>query len=499
MYRSRTEWSLLTNKFNSLKSFGYNWLNKIKYNSTYETKLIQLLTKIGPRPIVLDKNKQQVAVLENSFDVVIEQEIGGIDEISFTIPMKDSKRELIVNEGFIQMFDDIYVIREIVDKKSSKTTEVYAEAIWYDLQYAEPLETQKWETKTAFVMLTDILKGTGWVVGSVAFSNKRTLENEEVDENRLGLLRKVEDLFQGELSFDTQAKVVSLASAGGIETGASVMYEKNAAEIEAYYDTRELITKLYLYGKENMTIADANNGQTFITNNTYSSAIRVQVIKDERYTNPFQLKEMGELALAELAKPRVSYIAKMGEVVERQGLEHEVFVIGGIVKVYDTELKLNVNTRIMKWSYNVIEPWKTQIDLESKAKSLSDLLTGTSSAVEVLSSEDSLESEMYNLSVFNYLMNSRGDDGYSYWTNNGWVIDPANGSTGGASFKAVGQLGKEKSMSQTVYPSSADDYAISFKAYADSVVAGTEGKVGVEITITYEDNTTETLPLIKLL
>jgi len=481
------------NKFNNMKAYGYNWINKIKYNSDYSEKLVQLLTRIGPRPIALNKSKVQVAVLENSFDVIIDQEVGGIDEISFKLPMSDTKRELLENEGFIQMFDDIYVIREIIDRKKDKTTEIYAEALWYDLQYEEPLEVFKWETVTADEMLAGILAGTGWTVGQVAFTTKRTLRLEEVDENRLEVIRKVENLFQGELWFDTQRKTVSLLDKNGIETGASVMYEKNADEIEAYYDTRDLITKIYLYGKEKLTIADANNGIPYLEDYSYTNVKRVQVIKDERYINAFQLKEMGQKALAELSKPRASYIVKMGEMAERQGLEHEKFFIGGVVRVYDKELNLNRNTRIMKWSYNVVEPWRTQFDLESKAKSLSELLTGKDGTLEVAVSEDAVErGELLNLSVFNYLMNSRADDGYSYWTNNGWEIDPVNGSTGSASFKAKGELGKTKTLHQTVYPSSSDDYAISFKAFADSIALGPNGQVGIEITIKYDDDTTET-------
>ena len=214
----------------------------------------------------------------------------------------------------------------------------------------KPLEANsEWVEKTAGEILASLLKGTQWRVGTIAFTNKRTLRISNVDENRLELIRKLEDLFQGEFWFDTQNKTVSLLDTVGVETGASVMYEKNADEIEAYYDTRDLITKLYLYGKENLTIEDANNGVAYLENYEYSQAKRVQVIKDERYTNPFQLKEMGEKALLEVSKPRASYIAKMGELAERQGLEHEDFFIGGIVRMYDKELKLDRNTRIMKW------------------------------------------------------------------------------------------------------------------------------------------------------
>lgn len=483
-------------KFNSLKTFGYNWLEKVKYNNSFNSRLIQLLTRTGPRPIVLNKEGVQVAVLENSFNVIVEQEVKGIDEITFSLPMTDSKRELLQNEGFIQMFDDIYVIREIIDRKKSQTTEVYAEAIWYDLQYTEPLVNPTWETKTAAEMMAGVLEGTGWRVGNVALSNKRSLSVENVEENRLGILRRIEDLFQGELWFNTQDKTVDLLENAGFETGAAVTYEKNADDIEAYYDTRELVTKIYLYGAENMTIADANEGIEYLENYSYSKNKRVQIIKDERYKNPFQLKEMGEKALAEISKPRASYSIKMGELTERQGLEHEKFVIGGIVRVYDKELKLNIDTRIMKWRYNVIEPWKTTFDLETKAKTLSELLTGSDSDVYTLMSEDALADEMINMSVFNLLMNSRADDGFSYWTNTGWEIDPLNGNTGGASFKARGN-GTTKELFQTVYPSSSDDYSISFRANMEDLVAE-EGDVGVEITITYEDDSKSDPIFIKL-
>lgn len=485
-------------KFNSLKTFGYNWLNKIIYNSDYDIRLIQLLTRIGPRPIVLNKNSTQVAILENSFDVILEQEVGGIDELTFSLPMNDSKRELIENEGYIQMFDDIYVIREIIDRKKSKTTEVYAEALWYDLAYCEPMEDLlRWETKSAREIMSDLLINTGWKLGTVVPTSKRTYEIVDISKSRLAMFRELESLFKGELWFDTQAKTVSLLDKTGFETGASIMYEKNADEIEAYYDTREMISKLYIYGANNLTIKTANNDVPYLE--VDSNNLRIATIKDERYTNAYSLKDAGQEILDEFSKPRVSYVVKMGEVAERQGLEHEKFVIGGIVRAYDKELGMDINTRIMKWSYNVVEPWKTTFDLESKIKTLSDLLSGNDDDVLTFSSEESGGAEMLNLSVFNYLMNSRADDGFNYWTNNGWVIDPINGATGSSSFKAVSNaLGQEKTLFQTVYPSSSDNYAISFESFTENIQKGPNGEVSVEIIITYDDNTTETVT-VKLI
>ena len=488
------------NRYNTLGRIKYNVLGKLKYNTEYIGKLRQLTTRLGARPIVLDQDMNQLAVLENSFDVVLEQEVGGMDEITFALPMKDSKRNLIKNEGYVQMFDTIYVIREIVDRKKDRITEVFAEAIWYDLQFADRLDVFDWENELPFVIMSDVLKGTGWRVGNVELTNRRTL-HVSVDKNRLEVLGLVEELFGGELTFDTQNKTVNLIKPKGEHTGAGIMYEKNAEDIEAHYDTRDLVTRIYAYGKGGLTIADANGGVEYVEDTNFTKKIRVRTIKDERFTNPYHLKEMAETALETLAKPRASYTIKLAELSNRAGLSHEKFFIGGIVRVYDKELDLDIETRIMKWSYNVIEPWNTEITLESKAKSLSDLLTGMDGFSEQFASEDAVErAEMLNLSVFNYLLNSRADDGEAYWQMDGWGIDPINGESGNASFIAVGERNVTKQMYQTVYPSNRDEYAISFRAYTENLQLYENGRVGVEVTVTYDDGSTETkfIPLTEI-
>jgi phage minor structural protein len=478
-------------KYNALGRYKYNILGKIRYHSEFTGSLRQLTSRLGPRPIILDQDRNQIAVLDNSFSVMLDQEVGGIDEITFSLPMNDNKRYLVQPESYVQMFNTIYVIKEIVDRKKDRITEVFAEAIWYDLQYAEELTVYDWESKSATQIITDVLNGTDWKVGKVEYPNERTL-HADVDNNRLEVLGNVESLYGGELYFDTIALEVSLLKPIGRHTGAGIMYEKNADDIEARYDTRDLVTRVYMYGKGNITMADANNGKPYVEDlETYTSKVRVRKFRDERFTNPFHLKETAEQALAELCKPRATYTIKLAELSTRSGLAHEQFFIGGIVKVYDKELNLNLDSRIMKWRYNVIEPWRTEITLESKPKSITDLLTGISDFDSQFVSEDTVErAEMLNLSTKNYLLNSRADDGTVYWASNGWGID-IQGHSGNASFKADGEIGVEKTLKQTVYPSSHDTYAISFKGYVENYAKGANGQVGVEVTVTYDDGSKE--------
>lgn len=477
--------------YNDLNSSKYNILNRVRYNSNPNKRLHYPTTRIGPRPIILNQEREPVAILENSFNVVLSQEVKGMDEITFSLPTNDSKREFIQNENIVQMFDTLYVIREIVERKKDRVTEVFAEAIWYDLQYADILTETDFEDELASNIMESALQGTGWGVGTVEFTSRRSL-TVDIDTNRLELLGEVEELFNGELEFDTQAQLVHLRRPIGEHSGASIMFEKNAEDIEALYDTKDLITRLYIYGREDMSIEDANDGIEYVENYQYTDLVRVRTYKDDRFTNPFHLKEVAEEALETMSKPRASYTISMADLSSRAGLEHEDFKIGSIVRIYDEELGIDLETRIMSWDYNVIEPYNTSLTLESKAKTLSELLADVDDFGNSFESGDSVEkSEMLDLSVFNYLLNSRADDGFAYWENNGWEIDPSSGSSGNASFKAEGTPGRRKELYQTVYPSNHTNYALSFRSRTRDLEVHENGRVGVEVTIKYHDGTEE--------
>lgn len=478
-------------KFNT--GLKFNFLKTVKYNSQVIRETRLTLNRLGPRPLVLDQNQVALAVLENSFDIELEQEENGMDEIVFSLPFKDGKKDFLKNENLIQMFETIYIIREIRLKKgsSSPTIEVYAEALWYDLQFSDPLVTKEWIEQDAYTIFSDILSSTDWTVGAIEIQASRTVYLNNDTDNALKAISVAREIFGGSLRFDTSNKQVNLINENTQHSGASIVYKKNMKEIEASYDTRNLVTRLYVYGKNDLTIESANNGLPYIEDHSYTSKKRVRTIKDDRFENPFHLKEFAEKQLEILARPSSTYRVTAQVLSSLSGLSHEKFSIGSIVRVFDTELNLDINTRIMKWTYNVAEPWRTKIELETTVRSLSELLASSFLGGDSFSSQDSLDKqEIIDLMVFNYLLNSRGDDGFSYWNNNGWEVDAINGFSGPASFKATGELGVKKEMKQTVYPSHRDSYSLSFRAYAEDIKKAENGRIGVNVKITYEDGTT---------
>ena len=71
-------------------------------------------------------------------------------------------------------------------------------------------------------------------------------------------------------------------------------------------------------------------------------------------------------------------------------------------------------------------------------------------------------------------------------------MDSDNGVTGTASFQCEGASGMTKYIEQTVTPSNRDSYTFSAQIATENLSLGTNGQVGVEIVIEYEDGSTET-------
>lgn len=335
------------------------------------------------------------------------------------------------------------------------------------------------------------LQGTGWSVGKITVSTKRSWQS--TDKNALSMLRTIQSIYGGDLEFDNVNKQVSLLTQSGSNSGAVFAYRKNMKSIQRVVDTRSLVTRLYAYGADGMTFASINNGKEYVENTEYSTEIRVSTLDCSSFTNPYQMLEYTEMRLADYSKPSISYVIQVMDLSVLTGWEHESFGIGDVVTVDDKDLGIRISTRIIRMDYNVQEPWKTVIELSTKLKELGDSSASWEKAADTLSSSDLLDrQEMKDLVVNNHLLNSRADDGFSYWQNSGFEVDGENGASGNASFKCVGALNTTKTLSQEVYPATRSSYTVSASIATENLKKGANGRVGIELIIEYEDGSEET-------
>lgn len=448
--------------------------------------------KLGfARPVVLAANGAWEAVLENAFDIIVTGEVNGAEVLEFKLPWGDGKRAALDNEKSVQIVNDIYRIRTLSDEKStdgSTLTTVYAEAAFYDLAFSAEKQPIEFNADTPDVPMRYALEGTGWSVGTVNVSTLRTWQSTE--KNALAILRAVQNIHGGDLVFDSANRLVHLLTFSGKESGALFAYRKNLNSIKRVVDTRSLITRLFAYGKDNMTFASINGGKEYVEDFTYSGEVRVSTLDLSNFSNPYQMLEYTRMRLAEYAKPRVSYVLSAMDLSTLTGYEHEAWELGDIVTVDDRDLHLTIRTRIVRRQYNLQEPWQTVLELSSKLRELGDAPEET--IADQLAQSDLVQQEIRDMVPFNHLRNSRADDGFAYWQNSGFEVDTESGVTGTASFKAVGVPGMTKSMAQTVNPASRRNYTISAQIGSENLTKGANGQVGIEVVFEYEDGSIET-------
>ena len=433
-------------------------------------------------------------MLENAYDIIVTSEINGIDTLEFKLPFKDSKREYVANEKAVRIVSDTYRIRTVTDDKDESgkaITSVYAEAAFYDLSFSVKKEERTFTADTADVPMAYALQGTGWEVGVVNVSTKRTWTSTE--DNALSILRHVQNIHGGDLIFDNANKLVNLLTFSGTDSGALFCYKKNMKSIQRVIDTTSLITRLYAVGADGMTFASINDGKPYVEDFTYTGEVRIKTLDCSNFTNPYQMLEFANMRLADYATPRISYVLKAMDLTVLTGYEHEAWNLGDTVMVVDEDLDLSIKTRIVRREYNLQEPWNTVLELSTTLQELGDSTSQWDAAADILEGANYIDNQqLQNFVPFNHLKNSRADSGFSYWTNSGFEVDGENGVTGTASFKCNGAYNATKYMEQTVTPSNRDSYTFSAQIATENLSLGSNGQVGVEIVIEYEDGSTET-------
>src|SRR5690606_11165473 len=114
--------------------------------------------------------------------------------------------EEFVNGSPIFSENHFYTIIRTQFEDGRVITQVYAEAGFYDLSFSAEKEPREFNADTADVPMQSALLGTGWTVGNVTVTTKRTWQCAE--NNALSILRAVQNIYGGDLVFDSANRQV---------------------------------------------------------------------------------------------------------------------------------------------------------------------------------------------------------------------------------------------------------------------------------------------------
>jgi phage minor structural protein len=455
-------------------------------------------------PIVMDEELRQLAILDKAYNIVSEECLDGEHKLTFNMLPDDPKLESIAERVLLDLAGIHFRIIRITYKEDDSGTSYYeieAWARWFELTQAPEINERTFTQGSIPEILDYMLPGTGWSKGIIISLTPELQQTTRRDFtvsagcNRLADLRSIATVFGVDLVFDTIGRKVNYFPRSNAATELFFLKGKNLKSLEIENDSTELTHRIYPYGNGGIGIESVNNGIPYLEVSSPYNPPLCAVLKDDRFTDPESLKEFAQKYLDEYSKALKHFAVKIVDLYSLEtssGYIEGKLQVGRVINIYTKEIGEILKLRIVRLKYIPEEPWNSEVELESLAKDLSSLLGRT------FETTGPGELDISQLMVFNYLLNSRADDGFAYWQNDGWEVDNEEGFSGPASFKAEGGLGVSKVLKQTVYPAHREHYVLSFRCGKSDITLGENGKVGVEIIVTYEDDSTEVIfiPLV---
>lgn len=214
---------------------------------------------------------------------------------------------------------------------------------------------------TAAYALYVVLYGTGWSVGTVDVDGTFDLETDK--KSVLENVKAIQSLWGGILMFDSLKKKVHLRSEEIYRpyNGYGVRFRFNETGLERSVN-RNIITRLYVYGKDNLNIAASNGGNEYLENYSYTSTPLCGVMVNNDITNAGDLIVWGKRELEKVCKPQVTLKLSL---IDRSQLEGGVsFKVSDIIDVADEDLSAEkYQARVTEKSYNFFQPWECTVTL----------------------------------------------------------------------------------------------------------------------------------------
>ena len=315
---------------------------------------------------IFDRNHKQIDILENPYNAIITDELNGIGELKFTVPITYKKLQL---EGYVQVKDGHeYVIKEI-------TTEGRERNVHCVLNIEELLGMVHTTFTSKENNLNDtmkiILNGTTWThVNNSTRTYTRNLYGTVVSSYHM--LQLMSTVFDVEFYFDTHKKIVYIVDRVGEDNGTYFINDLNLKQLSQDTHTHNLITRVIPLGKDNLNISEVNGGKMWLENHTYSNKIIYGVWQATDYDNATKLKEDAQRYLNEMAIPYESYEIQVTDISKLANNPDFKYELGDVITIIDNLTETRIKQRIYRKVYNLQDPDADIINIASKDKSFED-------------------------------------------------------------------------------------------------------------------------------
>lgn len=315
---------------------------------------------------VFDRKKKQLDLLENPISPVITNELGGIGELTFSVPSTYKHLEL---EGYIQVENDHeYVIKEIVTHGTNREV-----VCILNIEEILGMAWSKFISRDNTLMKCAelVLNGTGWrAVDKSSCNVKRNLYGTVT--NSYNLLQMMCTVYNVEFIFDTYNKVVTFVDKVGKDAGVYFINDINLKQLNVDTHTHKYITRVIPIGKDGLTIESVNNGKNYLENKSYSNKNIYGIWQSDKHDDPSALKADAKRFLDEMAIPYETYEVVVDDLYALKGYTDFKYGLGDIVTIIDGDTETRIQQRIIQRTYNLLEPDKDTIHIANKDATFED-------------------------------------------------------------------------------------------------------------------------------
>lgn len=256
-----------------------------------------------------------LAYLNKAYEVAVFEGLQETHTVSFKYPMKDEKAELIKENRIVSVEGQAYRITTVKrDYSGSRIMTVKANRIFYEDAMRHHFPTIGNDTdvskSTIGVDPYDVIK---LAIASTKFELIPDSELKEMGMTRIGadgvkidfyptdkintydvIQNVIEAYGRGEIYYDNYRFAV--VERIGKDNGVRMSIKKNMTSLSVERSTQELTTRLYMYGKDDLTISSVNGGKPYIDSKEgiEKYGIREAYRDYSDYDDPEKLKAFGE-------------------------------------------------------------------------------------------------------------------------------------------------------------------------------------------------------------
>lgn len=324
-------------------------------------------------------------VITNGIDFCIDERFLQSYTLSFKVPATNPKVIHLAEDITIEYQGEEFIVSNVgwerIDNEGFIPVE--AEATWIKLGDIIRVGNTKFTKRSVFDGLDIILSGTfGWVIGTVNIVEP-LYSFEATDASVLDCIWQFAKVTGNEVSFDTKNKRVSMTPIRGINRPYGFRYGRNLKSIKRTAKP-PIATRLYMYGRNDLSIASSNAGQAYIEDYSFytnqgmtieyarAHYRRDQVRSDDSFVDGLALYATATTLIASLSQPQVTYEMTVVDLSSLLDVTESNFRPGDTVFVWDEIFGLDLKARVTRYLRYPLEPHRNSVELTYGAIVLPD-------------------------------------------------------------------------------------------------------------------------------